>query len=111
LLLATLAFLAFQETNAATAVAADAVATADLMPPGQHSPESTPDKISNEDRQTDSEGVPKPAIRNSLRDSRAGCAGSDDRPRRRIHRRRRETLGVVVRRKRSLRNPPSHLVD
>jgi len=106
--LVTFAFLAFRETTAETAVG-----TVERMPPGEHSQDSIPDKISNEHRQTHSEGVSRPAIRNSLHDNRAGCAGSDDRPRRQIHRRRREILGALVdRKKRCLRNPPSSaLVD
>ena len=102
----SLVTFAFQETTAVAAVVA--VATVEMMPQGGHSPRSTPDKIPNEDRQTDWEGVSRPAIRNSLHDNREGCAGNDDRPRRKSHRRKRETLGVMVWKKESLRNPPSY---
>lgn len=102
----SLVTFAFQDTTAETAVAA--VGTVERTPPGEHSQDSTPDKISNEHRQTHSEGVSRPAIRNSLHDNRAGCAGNDGRPRRRIHRRRREILGALGDwKKRSLMNPPS----
>jgi len=103
--LVTFAFLPFLETT----VVAVVVATVEMMPQGGHSPGSTPDNISNEDRQTDSEGVPRPAICNSLHDNRAGCAGNDDIPRRQIHRRKREILGAMamVWKKKNLRNPPS----